>query len=69
MKTRAKLTYAAPDDPMPKQLLIRSVERLTGRRRLERIYDAVLNTQTDHQQLWATTLHQLGVHVDYTATL
>jgi len=67
VKRRAKLTYASPDDPMPKQLLIRSVERLTGRRRLERIYDAVLNSQTDQQQLWATILRELGVHVDYDA--
>jgi putative hemolysin len=60
-----KLTYASPDDPLPKQLLIRSVERLTGRRRLERIYDTVLKSEADHRQLWGAALHELRIHVDY----
>lgn len=42
MSVHTKLTYASPADPLPKQVLIRSIERLTGRRRLERIYDTVL---------------------------
>lgn len=67
MSARAKLTYASPADPLPKQVLIRSIERLTGRRRLERIYDTVLETEPDHQQLWQAALRQLRVHVDYDA--
>lgn len=65
MKVAPKLTYASPEDPLPKQLLIRSVERLTGRRRLERIYGAVLDNQADQRQLWGAAVRELGVQVDY----
>ena len=41
-----RLTYASPDDPLPKRLLIRSIESLTGYRRLARVYDHV-----PHQQI------------------
>ena len=66
MSVHTKLTYASPTDPLPKQVLIRSIERLTGRRRLERIYDTVLETEPD-QQLWQAVLHHLCVQVDYDA--
>lgn len=67
-KALPKLTYASPDDPLPKQVLIRSVERLTGRRRLERIYDMVLNREADHRQLWGAALRELRIRVDYDVT-
>lgn len=67
MKVLPKLTYASPEDPLPKQVLIRSVERLTGRRRLERIYDAVLESEADRQKLWGAALRELRIHVDYDA--
>lgn len=67
MSIRAKLTYASPADPLPKQVLIRAIERLTGCRRLERIYDTVLETEPDHRQLWQAALRHLHVHVDYDA--
>lgn len=65
MKVLPKLTYASPDDPLPKQVLIRSVERLTGRRRLERIYDMVLEREPDQRQLWGAALRELRVQMDY----
>lgn len=65
MNTRAKLTYASPEDPFPKQIFIRSVERLTGCRRLERIYDTVLDREADHRRLWAAALGELRVQADY----
>lgn len=68
MKGLPRLTYASPNDPLPKQMLIRSVERLTGRRRLERIYDSVLATESDQRRLWGTVLRELQVDVDYDAT-
>lgn len=68
MKVLPKLTYASPDDPLPKQVLIRSVERLTGRRRLERIYNNVLETESDQRRLWAAALRELQVAVDYDVT-
>lgn len=65
MKPLPKLTYASPDDPLPKQVFIRSLERLTGRRRLERIYDTVLDREADHRKLWGAALRELRVNVDY----
>lgn len=67
MRVLPRLTYASPDDPLPKQVLIRSVERLTGRRRLERIYDTVLATESDQRRLWGAALRELAVAVDYEA--
>lgn len=67
MSVRAKLTYASPADPLPKQVLIRSIERLTGRRRLERIYETVLATEPDHRQFWQAALRHLRVQVQYDA--
>lgn len=67
MNVLPKLTYASPDDSLPKQMLIRSVERLTGRRRLERIYESVLATEPDQRQLWGAVLQALGVQADYDA--
>lgn len=65
MKPLPKLTYASPDDPLPKQMFIRSLERLTGRRRLERIYDTVLGTEAEHGKLWGAALREMRVRVDY----
>ncbi len=65
MKALPKLTYASPDDPLPKQMFIRSLERLTGRRRLERIYDTVLSTEAEHSKLWGAALREMRVRVDY----
>lgn len=65
MKVLPKLTYASHDDPFPKQVLIRAVERLTGRRRLERIYATVLDREADQHHLWGAALRELRVQVDY----
>jgi len=67
MNTRAKLTYASPEDPLPKKVFIRSVERLTGCRRLERIYESVLDNEADNRHLWSATLRELRVRADYDA--
>ncbi|MBX3013112.1 MAG: lysophospholipid acyltransferase family protein [Caldilineaceae bacterium] len=67
MRVLPKLTYASPDDPLAKQLLIRSVERLSGRRRLERIYDTVLAQEAEQSRLWGAALRALRIHVDYDA--
>jgi putative hemolysin len=56
------LSYAAPDDPLPKSLLIRGIERLTGRRRLERRYAATRTVDGD--AFWNAALEQLDVTID-----
>jgi hypothetical protein len=38
MKAATKLTYASPEDPFIKSIMIKSIERLTGRRKLQNMY-------------------------------
>ena len=64
MSLQAKLTYASPDDPLAKRLFIRSVETLTGQRKLARIYDNVLAEQ-DHRDIWGAALRELQVVANY----
>lgn len=68
---QAKLTYAAPGTPIHKQVLIRSIETLTGQRKLERLYNQVLDTvpdEHDDHAIWPTALHQLQIHAAYDQT-
>lgn len=64
MRAPSKLTYASPDDPLVKRVLIRSIETLTGQRHLERVYDQVLAVQ-DQQEFWSTALRELRVAASY----
>lgn len=66
--TQSKLTYAAPDTPLHKKLLIRSIESLTGQRKLERVYNHILQSvpvDTDDHAIWPTALQQLQIHTAY----
>lgn len=56
------LSYAAPEDPPLKSLLIRTVERLTGRRKLERRYAATRTVAGD--DFWRAALDELNVTID-----
>lgn len=64
MSLQAKLTYASPDDPLAKRLFIRSVETLTGQRKLARIYDNLLAAQ-DQRHFWSAALRELKVEANY----
>lgn len=61
------LTYAAPDDPLPKQAVIRLVERLSGRARLERLYGEVRRSLRPGDNVWARAVHQLRLRVPHDA--
>lgn len=64
-KKMPKITYATPDDPLIKTLLIRSIERLSGQPRIERMYDNVLNDREENMSFWEAALEQLQLHVEY----
>jgi putative hemolysin len=53
------ITYASPSDPPLRSALIRGLERLTGRRELQRKYDSTRDL--DANSLWAAALDQLDV--------
>jgi putative hemolysin len=59
-----RLSYAAPEDPPVKAALIRGIERLTGRRRLERHYASTADVEGT--SVWAAALDQLDVTLDAT---
>lgn len=70
MNVRDRLTYASPDDPLHKRFLIRSIETLTGQRKLAHVYDSVLNSvPADHDHaIWPMALQQLDIHANYDET-
>lgn len=67
LSIQEKLTYASPDVPVHKRLLIRSIETLTGQRKLARVYDHVLNTVPEEEThtIWPTALDALEIHAAY----
>jgi putative hemolysin len=62
-----RLTYAAPDDPLPKRLFIRSIETLTGQRALAKVYDTVLQQvpETQSHTIWGAALRELEITANY----
>ncbi|MFW5679335.1 MAG: lysophospholipid acyltransferase family protein [Pseudomonadota bacterium] len=56
-------TYADPNDGRLRRLAIRSIERMTGQRRLRRLYAAHLAERDPH--FWASAIRRLGVVLDY----
>jgi putative hemolysin len=58
-----KLSYASPDDPLLKTLLIQSIERLTGQRKLQNLYNQVL--AKPETSFWENALAQLQIKLDY----
>ncbi len=64
-KKLPKITYASPEDPLIKTFLIRSIERLSGQPKIERMYDHVLNDRAEDMSFWEAALEQLQLHVEY----
>ena len=62
-----RLTYASPDDPRPRRILIRAVERLTGQRTIERLYARSFERVNDEMPFWTAALDALDITVAYPA--
>jgi len=64
-----RLTYASPEHPLPKRIFIRSIEKLTGQRKLANVYDTVLQRipETESHAIWPAALNELAITVDYDA--
>ena len=63
----AALSYAAPEDGRLKQAVIRTVERLSGQKRAERIYREVKRGLGPDSNVWAEAVRGLNVRVNYDA--
>lgn len=64
------LTYAAPDDPLLKTLLIRGIEMLSGGRRLQSMYATATEKScgTESEPFWSAALRQLGIRLSVTSS-
>ncbi len=61
---RAEFSYANPDHPFFKRLLIRSIEGLSGRRRLLDIYEIWKNSSVGvSQHIWSDLLKLINLNV------
>ncbi|TVQ32224.1 MAG: acyltransferase [Geminicoccaceae bacterium] len=58
-------TYADPRDGRLKRMAIRSIERVTGQRRLKRLYDA--HVAERDPDFWSSAVRRLGLVLDYDA--
>jgi putative hemolysin len=65
MPTSADLTYADPTDPLLRQVAIRVVERLTGQRRLHRLYRRYEAEPVPGEDVFAAGVRLLGLTVEH----
>jgi len=64
-KNKSQLSYSAADDSWRKKGVIRSLEFLTGKRKLQKRYNEVIRENPPSHQIWARILAKLGVEVKY----
>ncbi|MDQ3248295.1 MAG: lysophospholipid acyltransferase family protein [Chloroflexota bacterium] len=65
MQRTPKLTYAVPTDPLLKKVLIHSIEHLTGRGKLEKIYATALQNYNATTSFWEAALAALQIKLVY----
>ncbi len=56
-----RLSYASDDDPTPRRLVVRTIERLTGSERIQQVYDDLPDLPA--HELWAAALDLLAIRV------
>ncbi|HRV94479.1 MAG TPA: lysophospholipid acyltransferase family protein [Anaerolineae bacterium] len=67
MTKKAKITYASPDDPLIKSIMIQAIELLSGKRRLEKLYNGLLGEHEGKPSFWGAALDSLQIKMDYDA--
>lgn len=61
MRVPDNLTYASADDPALKRAVIRLLERVSGKRRLERVYGRIEDSVAGRPEFWDAALEGLGI--------
>lgn len=65
-KENVKLSYAEDTDPFLKKAFIEGIEFLTGRKKIERLYNEAHEVKgLTHVSLWKTVLDKLEVNIKY----
>ncbi len=59
------LSYAHPADPLLKRLLIKGLERASGRQRVARVYRAVKALEAPGLNVWSESLRRLRIGAHY----
>lgn len=66
--SKSRLSYAKDDDPPFKKVLIRTLEVLTGQRRIQRLYHEIYDMDLEPHEVWGASLQQLEVELRYDRT-
>lgn len=67
MDVTADLTYASPDDPILKRKLIRSIENLFGKKKIERLYQMIPQHHAGKASFFEEAFKILQIQVEYEA--
>lgn len=67
-KDQKMISYASPTDPLPKRLLINSVELITGRRKIEKAYKELKELGKNDVTIWHHLFPLLGINLDFDRT-
>tara|TARA_E500000305_G_scaffold18807_1_gene13979 strand:- start:2288 stop:3166 length:879 start_codon:yes stop_codon:yes gene_type:complete len=59
------VSYCNPDDSLPRQVLIRFVELMSGQPRLQRMYDDYCRTYHDTDNFWHSAVEYLRLSVNF----
>lgn len=60
-----KISYAEASDPLWKRIAIQSIENMTGKPKLQRLYNQARNTPVPTSQFWELALRLLDIHLNY----
>jgi putative hemolysin len=58
-------SYAEPDDPLLKRLVIRAIEKMTGQPYLKHLYDTNRKAPRDGENFWETAILLLRLRINY----
>ena len=59
------VTYCNPDDPLLRRALIRSIELLTGQRKINRLYRSYRAEGPRRETFWADAVERLSLNIRY----
>ena len=59
------ISYASPEDPLVKRIIINSIELSTGRRRIEKAYQALKNLNIDDASVWSHVFPLLDIELSF----
>lgn len=64
-KQKTKLTYTSENDKKAKRFIIRSIEKLSGQPKLERMYNEVLDLNPSSEEIWKILVERLRLNLDF----